>query len=247
MAQIKTLEQMRDYIKLMLGFPVMQVEVDDSQIDQNVEDSIEFFQKYNTGEGSYLSYLVFNLSAGQSEYSLSGYEGCFDISLSIGIDGINTLFSPSHELLYSDFVRKGSIFGAENPDYSPGLILTSWDSAMQYLQEVKNKFGRMYTISYNANRDSFMVTPTPNDNMTGVLYLYKKEDAVNIYNHPLIKKLALGKCMLQLARHSGKYNVTLPDGITINYADVRAEGQKFVDDAEAAIIGESQPIDFFLA
>lgn len=245
MATISTLEQMRDYIKMMCGHPVIVVEVDDSQLDQIIDDSIQFFQKFNSSEGNFLEYLVLTTEAGVSEYSLSGYEGAFDIELSIGLDGINTLFSPTNMLLYSDFVKKGSTIGGQ--DSSPGLTITSWDIAFKYLEEIKNKFGKMYTVRYNPNRGTLHITPTPTDAVTGVVYMYKRESSQYLYNHILVKKLALGKTKELWGFMLGKNILTMPDGITINGNDIKTDGQNLAKEAEEEIRGQDAPIDFFLA
>jgi hypothetical protein len=249
MAQIKTLQQMRDYLKKRCGYPITVVELSDDQIDIAVEDSIQLFQRENNAEGSYIDYVIFSCSAGVDTYPMSGVAGVFDISLSIGIDGINTLFSPSHELLYSDFVRKGSILGSDTPDYSPGMIMTSYDSAMLFLEEVKQQFGRMYTVYYNPNKQQLKIAPMPNENMMGVLGLYKCEDAINLYNHELIKKLAFAKCLIQWGLNlSGKYgSITLPDGLTLDGTALRVKGETDEAKVEQDIRDQSAPPEFFMA
>lgn len=249
MAQIKTLEQYIDYLFHRCGYPVINVEVDRStQMEEIAYDTIQYFQNYNYAEGSFLEYFLFSAVANQKAYNLSGMNinGAFDMELSIGIDGINTLFAPTHELLYSDFVRKGSILGTDSPDYSPGLTLTSYDVAMLYLKEIKNQFGRGYTVHYNRPRETLYITPTPQDNMMGVLYLYRKEDAINLYNNPLVKDLGYARVLTQWGQNLGKYGVTLPDGITMNGAEIRERGEKMEEEVKQRIIDESPPTDFFI-
>ena len=249
MAEIKTLEQYKDYLITRCGYPVMNVEVDrDTQLENIAADTIQFFQDYNISEGSSLEYFLFSVSAHQNTYNMSGMNiaGAFDIELSIGIDGINTLFAPTHELLYSDFVRKGSILGTDSPDYSPGLTLTSYDVAMLYLKEIKNQFGRGYTVQYNKQREILTINPTPNDSMLGVLYLYRKEEAIYLYNHPLVKDLGYAKTLIQWGQNLGKYQATMPDGITINGPDIMTRGTDMEEKIKQQIRDESQPTDFFL-
>jgi len=249
MAQIKTLEQYKDYLVTRCGYPVMNVEVDrDTQLENIAADTIQFFQDYNYSEGSQLEYFLFAVSAQQKTYNLSGLNinGAFDIELSIGIDGINTLFAPTHELLYSDFVRKGSILGTDSPDYSPGLTLTSYDVAMLYLKEIKNQFGRGFTVQYNKQREILTINPTPNDSMLGVLYLYRKEEAIYLYNHPLVKDLGYAKTLVQWGQNLGKYQVTMPDGISMNGSDILNRGLDMEKEVKEQIKAESPVCDFFM-
>lgn len=249
MSNIKTIEQYKDYLLTRCGYPVLVVEVDrDTQLDDIASDTIQYFQDYNYSEGSYLEYFLFGVSAQQNTYNLSGMNiaGAFDIELSIGIDGINTLFAPTHELLYSDFVRKGSILGSDSPDYSPGLTLTSYDVAMLYLKEIKNHFGRGFTVQYNKNREILTINPTPNDSMLGVLYLYRQEQAQYLYNHRLVKELGYARTLIQWGQNLGKYQVTMPDGISMNGIEILNRGVELEKEVKKQIVDESAPVDFMM-
>ena len=57
MATITTLNQMRDFCKLMLGAPVINVELDDTQIDQIIENECQVFSRYEYEEGNYEDYI----------------------------------------------------------------------------------------------------------------------------------------------------------------------------------------------
>ncbi len=249
MSQILTLEQYKNYLLQRCGHPVIVIEVDvTTQLEDIAYDAIQYFQNYNYSDGSFLEYALFNTSANIRTYSVSGQNinGVFDMELSIGIDGINTLFSPSNSLLFSDFVRKGSILGTDSPDYSPGLTLTSYDVAMLYLKEIKNHFGRGFTVQYNRQRETLTINPTPMENLIGVIYLYRKEDAINLYNHPLVKDFGYARTLIQWGQNLGKYQATMPDGITMNGDQIRIRGEEMLEKAKQQIVDESAPCDFFM-
>ncbi len=247
---IATLEQFRDYIKTEIGSgqltdQVIVVEVSDGQINQQIDNAVQFFQQYGGGEGYQLDYVTFDASAGVGSYPMPGLRGVLDVELSLGVDGINTMFSPTNMLLFSDFVGRGSIFGPA--DRSSGMNLTSYDTAMNYLKEIKNKFGSMFTVKYNQNREILTIYPTPTQNVTGVLAVYKKETAINLYNHYLVKKLATGRvCRLWGGFNLAKYgNSPMPDGMTVNWSTILDLGKELILEAEEAIRAESEPTDFF--
>jgi hypothetical protein len=249
MPQIQSLEQMKDYIQIELGAPIVTVEIDRvKQMPQFIDDSIQLFQRYNSDEGSYLSYAIFQTSAGVNEYDLSGYEAGFDMEISLGVDGINTLFAPSHELLYSDFIKKGSVFGTMSPDYSPGMVMTSYDTAMLYLKEIKNTFGKMFTVQYNSNKGKLIITPTPMEAATGVIYMYKREDAINLYNHPLVKQIIMAKAKMQWGTNLlRKYsNVNMPDGLNVNGQQIYDEGKAEFTEIMDNLKLENPGPDFFV-
>jgi hypothetical protein len=246
MAKITTLDGLKDYLLYRCGYPVVNVEVDrDTQLDNIISDTIQMYQNYNLSDGTQ-EYFIFSAIAGVDTYNMSGLniQGIVDIDLSMGMDSINIMFSPTHQILYSDFIRKGSIMGVDNPDFSPGLTLTSFDVAMMYLKEIKNHFGRGYAVQYNKNRETLKITPVPSESGVGVLTLYKKEEAIYLYNEYLIKELAYGKTMMQWAQNLGKNSVTMPDGISVNYQDIYSRGKEIADAAMADIKSQSPPPDF---
>lgn len=61
-------EQIKDYVLLMLGAPVVKVELDEQQLDAAVDLSLQVFEDYAGRE--YFDYYVFNTVPGKSVYTL---------------------------------------------------------------------------------------------------------------------------------------------------------------------------------
>lgn len=61
-------EQIRDYVLLMLGAPVVKVELSDQQLDLAVDQSLKIFEDYAPRE--YFDYYTFNTTPGKSVYEL---------------------------------------------------------------------------------------------------------------------------------------------------------------------------------
>lgn len=253
MPNITTKDEFKDYILKRLGFPVIQVEIDSSlngQMDDIIDDTVQDFCRYNFDEGSYLHYTTLIVSAGISEYSLSGYniEAAYDLDLSFGYDGINVLFSPTHVLLYDQWVNKGNYPGGPGYSYAEnnGMYITEWEIAMEYLEQIKMSFGKHYRAKWHKGREVLEIIPTPQQCMGGMIALYIREKAEYLYNHPLVKKLAIARCMILWGIHLTKYNVTLPDGITINGQDMVSKGERDEEKWFDRLFSESQPPDFFI-
>lgn len=64
----KIREQLRDYVLLMLGAPVIRIELDDQQLDLCVDQALKVFEMYAGRE--YYSYYVFNTVPGKSIYEM---------------------------------------------------------------------------------------------------------------------------------------------------------------------------------
>ena len=246
MATITTLTGMKNYIKRKLGNPVVTVEIDDSQYDDIVDDTVQIFQDLHTGDGNYMDFLGFTISAGVSAYSTSGMNlaATLDLNLTVGTDGINTLFSPSHQLLYRDWVVHGGYPGNNGGASSrfSGMVLSSYEVAMQYLNDINDTFSIMYHTQYSDARQEILLYPTPATGGTGLLQVYKKETAANLYNNRLVKRLAVAEAKIQWGTNLSKYQMNLPHGGTINGAEILAQGKEEKEKVMEDIVGESEPI-----
>lgn len=253
MARIVTNDQMRNYIKMMLGAPIINIEVANAQLDQVIEDSIQEFQKYNYGEGQYLDYAIFTASAGQTTYnffedpvlsaSWENVSNVVNFEISFGINGINTLFSPTHILLMENGQANNMLGGSRlfGGQYTPGLELTSYKIAMMYLQDIQETLGKQYMVNWIPYSGTLVITPAPKENVTGILQLYRKEKIENLYNDNLVKRLCIAKTKILWGNILRKYNMTMPGGGTINADQIRQEGFDEETDILEQIRLESEP------
>jgi len=66
-------EQLKDYVLLMLGAPVVKVELDDQQLDAAVDLALQVFEDYAGRD--YFDYYVFRTTPGKSVYTMPGDVG----------------------------------------------------------------------------------------------------------------------------------------------------------------------------
>jgi hypothetical protein len=257
---ISSVDEMRDYVYTMLGWPVVNIEVSQDQVDQCVIDSIADFRRYNYDEGAYMDVIMFQCSAGVTDYYLSAgsikdmatgesidnIQEVYDFSVRDGLDGINTLFSPTHILLYNEYVNLGNYPGGPVDTGGAGMTLSNFQSSMMYLASVREMFGKMYRVKYMAGRNMLKVIPTPYTNVFGALVIYRKEYMDFLYNNQLVKKLSLARVKKLWGRSIGKTTGTLPDGLTINYDMIYNEGKEEETEALTWIRTESAPCDFMV-
>jgi hypothetical protein len=64
----KVREQIKDYVLLMLGAPVVKIELDQQQLDLAVDQTLKILEMYASTE--YYEYYVFNTISGQSVYKM---------------------------------------------------------------------------------------------------------------------------------------------------------------------------------
>jgi len=247
MSSTSTKPELRTYIKRELGSPVINVEVDDDSIDQLIDDCVDLYQRYAGGEGNYHSFVSLNLSAGVTEYSLSGDSilEVVGLDVSVGVNGINTLFSPSNILLQNS--GSSLINNSLNYDsFSPGLDLASYHVDLNYLDEIQNTFGTNFLVIWRPLEEKLIVSPTPETNYTGLIQVYKKEIQERIYNSILFRDLVVAKVKMLWGNILKKYDTTMAGGGNINGRDVYQEGKDDYEKALQTIKDESEPPMFYV-
>lgn len=244
---ITTLPLFRDYIKRQLGHPVLCVELADEQLTQIIQDAIDIFQRYMYVEANYKDYLTFTVSAGTSAYTVGDdIQDVIDFELTSGVNGINTLFTQTHNLLHNDWVVNGGYPGGPGGGGSTNLQLTNYDISMMYLDEIKAKFARKYRVLYKDATNELVLVPTPNEDLTGLLEVYSRHEASDLYNHILVRKLATALARKQWGLHLKKYTLTLPGGGTLNGDSIYNDGLNDEDKVMEQIYKEASPPDFFI-
>ena len=261
MAKITTLSDMRYYIKTMLGYPAINIELPDSVMNQVVEDACQNFARYNEGEGSYKDYVIFTTSGGVREYPVSGIwnpttsayldnvQDVYDFGVAIGLDGINIMFTPTHILLHDQYVTQGAYPGGSMGamGVNDGLTLTNYTIAQMYIKSIGEYFGKTYRISYRTGKETICIDPMPSGSYTGILILSRKSADSELYNHPVVKRLCVGRCMqIWGGLVLDKYNGTLPDGLTINGGAIYDRGTTMYDKALEDCWKESSPPSFIV-
>jgi hypothetical protein len=261
MAKITNLAEMKSYVLRQLGYPVINIELSNDQLEDAISDVVQDFQRYNYDEGSFREYFLLQTSAGVSDYAVSAIQDyetsatienvqdVVDFTIGFGNDatGINTLFSPSHVLLYEQYVNQGGYPGGPFAGGGYGMVLAGWQSSMIYLDMINEMFGKMYTADYIPGREVIRIVPTPQSTMVGVLQYYRREYSQYLYNHPLVKKVSVARAGIRWGRNLSKYGGQLPDGLTIEAQSIIQEYKEEYDKWIERFWEESQPPDFIVA
>lgn len=241
---ITSLAQFREYIKNRYGGGVggaINVELGVEQLNQSIEDAVQTFQRYNYGEGLYEDFMVLSLVPGVSAYTTSGanIEDVVGFSMSNGSsNSINQLFTPANLLLGGSF----NVF-----NNGEGLSLTNYTIAQLFLRTIEDIFSVSYRVDYRELQQLLIITPTPAIPMIGIIKVYRKESAINLYNHLLVKKLAVAFSKQVWGTELSKYgSMTLPGGGT--YGDfgnkIWEQGITEVEKLEDRMNNEGEPPGF---
>ena len=243
---ISTLSEFREYIKNRLGggsAGVINVEMSVDQLNQSIEDAVQIFQRYAYGEGLYEDWLVLSLVPGVSAYSTSGanIEDVVDFSISTASNNsINQLFTPANIVLGGSF----QVFNG-----GAGMALANYQTAMMYLKNVEEIFSIKFRVDYRELQQMVIVTPTPTMNLFGLMKVYRKEAAINMYNHPSVKKLAVAYSKQVWGNILSKYgSIALPGGGSYGeFGNTMIEkGEAEVEKIEQKMKDESEKFGFMI-
>lgn len=218
---IQNMAQMRNYIKLMLGSPVICIEISDEQLNYIIGDCIRYIQRYYFRQGNYRDYLIIELQPGKTHYKIcQELEAVVDFQTANWMGDINELFTLPHNALYDSVMsmNSSSIFRGACYGNSAGYgdVLGSWNAALQWLEQAKIDFGESYQVRYNEKEKELSVWPTPRHPVRAIMEVYKRQRAVKIFNDIMFRKLVVARAGQVWTNALRKYSITLAGGGTLN-------------------------------
>ena len=236
------------YCKRQLGEPVLQVNIDDEQVNNVIDDTIQFFQEncYNGMERAYLFHEITADDKTRFAASVTTISGTTDwkettnyIPVPDHVVGITKVFG-----LVSNSIRS-NLFGVEyqlflNDLYAFGsLDILNYYMNKQYLETLDMVLnnGSFQQFRYTMRRDRLYMDLDKDFLKEGSNILIEchrlidPTDATEMYNDMFVKKYATALMKKQWGQNLIKYNnVQLPGGITLNgrelYTDALAEIEK---------------------
>jgi len=237
MSKPSTRQELIDYCLRRLGYPVLEINVDDDQIDDLVDDAIQHFQEYHY-DGIQRVYLKHKITASEKDTLKTGITTTTATS-TVGVtsvdwnEGQNFLQLPDHVL----GVEK--VFKMDNSTISSGLFnikyqlflndlyyygaldLLNYTMTKTYLEELRfnKKQSRLYLdIDFGSMSDDTYI-------VLDCYRLVDPSDASKVYNDWWLKKYTTALIKRQWGQNLIKFNgVSLPGGIQLN-------GRQLFDDA----------------
>ena len=248
MAQPSSRAEFTDYCLRKLGAPVLEINVDDDQVDDLIDDAIQFFQEncYNGMERCFLRHKItdeditrFDSKATTSSGTTDWEESTNYIPIPDHVVGISKVYG-----LVSNSIRS-NLFGVEyqmflNDLYAFGsLDIVNYFMNKQYLETLDMILnnGAFQQFRYTQRRDRLYLDIKKsflNKERYLVIEAHRMidpTDATEMNNDMFVKKYAAALMKRQWGQNLIKYNnVQLPGGITLNgrelYTDALAEIEK---------------------
>ena len=246
MAQPASRQELRDYCLRQLGAPVLEINLDDDQIDDAIDDALQYFRErhFNGAEKMYLKheftdddvtrFTTANETVTTAAPDAATWENRKNyLEIPEHVFGISKVYGIS-----SNFVRN-SLFGLNNQYYlmdlfsytsGTGLAFGGVDMVNYYM--VKQHFetidmiintGSLVQFRFNTRQDRLYVDIDPNrvtKDQWLLIECYRALDPstfTEVFNDLFVKKYATALMKRSWGQNLIKFNgVTLPGGVSMN-------------------------------
>lgn len=237
--------EFKEYCLRRLGAPVIQVNVDNLQVEDLIDQALEYFQR-NHYDGSIQMYVPVEATAQVLADKFFPIDESF-----IGIQRVlETSYMGSGQ-----FSIEWQMMAATYPFALRGDGLLTYSMAMSYRETLKNVVsGKTKDMRYNRHMDRLFIDISWNVVREGQIFVVEAtraldpDDFPNVWNDPFLKKYATSLIKRQWGNNLRKLrNVQLVGGVTIDAEGILAEAEKEIEDLEANMILEHQePVSFIM-
>lgn len=214
---INTLADLRTYILEELGWPQLNVELTDNQLNHCIEKSVQQFANFSY-DGELTKYIKFDCQ-GRGVYNVS--------------DEIEEILQLNQSgLFYSGYDMNGYV-----DQNLSNYILNTSGTALSYLVTLsatrsltQKYFGNSVNFEFNSHKGTLTVF----QDFVGPLLIeakfrYVPNEKDKIYNHEWVKKMAVAQARLMQSTIVGKYNQNLVGGAQVNYSDMRSLAESEIE------------------
>lgn len=222
-----TKEQLKDWCLRQLGFPVIQINVDDDQVDDRIDEALQYFQEFHY-DGTERTYLKHQIT---SENLTNKY-----IPVTESVIGITKIFPWRNSSISSGMfdmryqMRLHDLFDFTSTSF------VNYAVTMQYLRTLDMLFSGEQSIRFNKHTDRLYIDWNWLEGVVAgdwiiieAKVIVDPETYTDVYNDRTLKRLATAYIKRQWGNNMKKFGgMQLPGGVLMN-------GQQVFDEAVAEI------------
>lgn len=266
MAKPTTRQQFKEYCLRKLGFPVIEINVDDDQVDDRIDEAIQFFQEYHFDgiERMYLKHQFtaddvarFNSSNSSSTTqdpdSTTWHERNNFLEIPDHIVGVSRIFGVNSSWSTNEMWGfANQYFLMDVFSFTSGYTFGNFDMSYyyqlrQYLETIDMVINTGSLVQYRFNRrQDRLYLDIDKDRIIEGNYLiidcYRAMDPEawsKVYNDSFLKRYATALIKRQWGQNMIKYNnIQLPGGITMNGRQLWEDGDNEIKLLESKMISD---------
>jgi hypothetical protein len=260
MAKPTSRQELVDYCLRRLGAPVLEINVDDEQIDDLVDDALQYFNErhYDGVEKMYLKYKITDdditrgrakgtdgvgivtttaTSTGIAATTFNFYESSNFIQVPDSVIGIERIFKfDTSSISGGMFSIKYQLF-LNDLYYFNSVELLQYSMVKSYLEDIDFLLTTDKQVRFNKRQDRLYLDIDWGSQSAGdfmVIECYRALDPdsfVQIYNDSFVKKYLTALIKRQWGQNLIKFNgVKLPGGIELNGRQLYEDAERELDD-----------------
>lgn len=243
---IASRQDLIDYCLRRLGAPVIEINVDDDQIEDRVDEALQYYQEYHS-DAIHTDYFKVEITA---DDVTNGYitlpEQMTVVKRVLPVYAATMssgMFNASYQMALNDvYMLRGTI--------SEGIA--QYTQTMSYMNMVSDMFNGMQQARFNRHMNRVELIDTELvEGMTIVVdgsIIVDPETFTDVYNDMFLKRYLTALIKRQWGQNMSKFEgMQLPGGVTIS-------GRQLLDDANTEIdkieeemqLRYEEPVDFFL-
>lgn len=262
MAKPTSREGLKEYALRKLGAPVVEINVDDSQLEDRIDDALQMFSEYHFDgvQKAFYKYQVTEQDI-QNGYintnSLVENDGAIGPEISSGDQiisvlrlfefseqGTSNIFSVPYQLALND------VYGIRDPG-----SLTQYTMTMQHIQMIQDILDPEKMIRFSRLTNRLYVDSNWGEDFTAGNYIviecYVALDPrtyPEVYNDILLKRYVTASFKQQWGTNLSKYqNVSLPGGLSYNGTDIYSQATEEMNKIEEELSDKYElPADFMV-
>ena len=274
MAKPSTRQGLIDYCLRQLGAPVLEINVDEDQIDDLVDDAIQYFNErhFDGVEKMYLKYkiteddvnrgkgkgtsgvgIVTTTATDTSGRTYNWYETENYIQVPDSVIGVEKVFKfDTNSISGSMFSIKYQLF-LNDLYYFNSVELLQYSMTKSYLEDIDHLLTTDKQIRFNTRQDRLYLDIDWGSQEADefiVLECYRALDPASftqIYNDSWMKQYLTALIKRQWGRNLSKFRgVKLPGGIELNGGEISQQAESELADIKARMMSEYElpPLDF---
>lgn len=216
--RITSRKELKTYILETLGFPTINVELTDAQLNHAINDALRWYKEF-ADVPNQRDFLVIHTVAGQADYDVPDTMKAFLGVINARTSGINNLFTIEN-ILYSS----GQL-------YFQNFDLVSYYLAMSFIKTLDYVLGTNIFIRFSDAENKVTVFPTPTSAGTLMLEIYNVIDSTEYYDNTFVKDYSRAAAKFIWGMVGSKYSIELPQGGTINLRELKSEAKEEMADA----------------
>ena len=243
MAQPTTREQFKDCVLRKLGAPVIDINVSDEQIDDRVDEAVDFWRDYHYN-GSQLVYMKHQIT---QENKDNGY-----IDLPTGILGISGIFN-----MQSSISTGSGIFNVQyqfvlnNLEDITGYNITNYYMSMSHLEFLQEMLVGKPMIRYNKHVNRLYLDTDPGLLVVGEYIIIEAYDVIDpstysdVWSDRWLQNYATALVKEQWGSNLTKFSgMQLVGGVPFNGEQILSDAREERRLMEEEAVNELQPLSY---